>query len=82
MFLQDQYKFLYRVLYESFRLKNHILTKENFVQEVESLMSSNEAVNFSSLRTQFEVRLCDSYIRKKHNRILVIPICHAMIDRL
>uniref|UniRef100_A0A8W8NUH6 protein-tyrosine-phosphatase n=2 Tax=Magallana gigas TaxID=29159 RepID=A0A8W8NUH6_MAGGI len=51
---QSQYKFLYRVLYESFRTGSHLWPKDNFVQEVGTEMQTDKAVNLSNLRREFK----------------------------
>ncbi|XP_065938891.1 receptor-type tyrosine-protein phosphatase C [Magallana gigas] len=50
----DQYKFLYRALYESFRATIHPFSKEKFIDEVKSVLSSDNTVNLSNLRIQFK----------------------------
>nr|XP_034322282.1 uncharacterized protein LOC105327342 isoform X2 [Crassostrea gigas] len=49
----NQYKFLYYVLHESFRTKSCVRSKTDFVQEVESDISSNKAVNLSKFMKEF-----------------------------
>ncbi|XP_065939425.1 receptor-type tyrosine-protein phosphatase epsilon [Magallana gigas] len=49
----NQYKFLYYVLHESFRTKSCVRSKTDFVQEVESDISSNKAVNLSNFMKEF-----------------------------
>ncbi|XP_065938709.1 receptor-type tyrosine-protein phosphatase alpha isoform X2 [Magallana gigas] len=51
---QSQYKFLYRVLYESFRTGSHLWPRNNFVQEVGTEMQTDKAVNLSNLRREFK----------------------------
>uniref|UniRef100_K1QP19 Receptor-type tyrosine-protein phosphatase mu n=1 Tax=Magallana gigas TaxID=29159 RepID=K1QP19_MAGGI len=50
----DQYKFLYRALYESLRATIHPFSKEKFLDEVKSVLSSDNTVNLSNLRIQFK----------------------------
>lgn len=57
IFVQNQYKFLYHALYESFRTGCRVLKKENFVQEMETQMKSDKATNLSNFRTEFKVNL-------------------------
>lgn len=57
IFVQNQYKFLYHALCESFRTGCHELRKEIFVQEMEAQMQSDKATNLSNFRTEFKVNL-------------------------
>lgn len=54
--LQNQYRFLYYVLHENFRAKGRVRSKSDFIQEVESEISSNKAVNLSKFMKEFNVR--------------------------
>lgn len=57
IFVQNQYKFLYHALYESFRTGCHVLKKDVFVQEMDAQMQSDKATNLSNFRTEFKVNL-------------------------
>eukprot|EP00105_Crassostrea_gigas_P011525 XP_011427228.1 PREDICTED: receptor-type tyrosine-protein phosphatase mu [Crassostrea gigas] len=49
----NQYRFLYYVLHENFRAKGRVRSKSDFIQEVESEISSNKAVNLSKFMKEF-----------------------------
>nr|XP_034322286.1 uncharacterized protein LOC105328158 isoform X3 [Crassostrea gigas] len=49
----NQYRFLYYVLHENFRAKGRVRSKTDFIQEVESEISSNKAVNLSKFMKEF-----------------------------
>lgn len=53
--LQNQYEFLYEVLFESFRGKSYTLTKEDLVPKVELESTQDKAVNLSDLNKEFQV---------------------------
>nr|XP_022312100.1 uncharacterized protein LOC111117327 isoform X1 [Crassostrea virginica] len=50
----NQYKFLYKVLYECFRSGCHFIEKREFVTQMASEMSPNKAINFSNFRKEFK----------------------------
>lgn len=84
--LQSQYKFLYRVLYESFRTGSHLWPKDNFVQEVGTEMQTDKAVNLSNLRREFKVVTKLAYVLTffvtQSNKLYASPIVHYEIKQL
>lgn len=53
--LQNQYEFLYEVLFESFRGKSYTIPKEDLVAKVESQSTQDKAVNLSDFNKEFQV---------------------------
>ncbi|XP_065939417.1 receptor-type tyrosine-protein phosphatase epsilon isoform X2 [Magallana gigas] len=49
----NQFRFLYYVLHENVRAKGRVRSKTDFIQEVESEISSNKAVNLSKFMKEF-----------------------------
>ncbi|XP_062576058.1 uncharacterized protein LOC134237898 [Saccostrea cucullata] len=56
---EDQYVFLYKALYEIFKTKGRLLSKEHFIEEVTSQLMSNKAANASQFKKEFNELLSD-----------------------